>query len=229
MDAQPEPALPHVTLILALDFPDDRVAELAAQIATLRAATGAFSPVVVTTSAEVAAIAELGCPVEYVMPYGDWVALQDPERWPAYVEERLNAAVRAHRPGNVLIVAGQPAEGIDRNLYGCLLRLSATAPPESPELDAIAARLATIEATLASLAEEPVVAELAAATLEIARVDESVVQLTKKADRLARQVREATAKPPGLRQRLREAATGMGKSTAGKRARGAKKDTGKSS
>jgi hypothetical protein len=59
------------------------------------------------------------------MPYGDWSKVQDPSRWISYLEERLRSAVEVHRPSNIFIVGKLPTgDAIDRNLYGCTLRLT---------------------------------------------------------------------------------------------------------
>ncbi|HEY7033823.1 MAG TPA: hypothetical protein VH482_20975 [Thermomicrobiales bacterium] len=208
MHAEQRPAKP-VSLVLLLDLPEERLTSLVAQVAALRTMTRGFEPVFVVDTTALGAIGEVGCPVEYVMPYADWTTIQDPSRWASYLEERLNAIVRTHAPKNVLIATGEvPAEGLDLNLYGCLLRLSASAPPEpagSPGLAAIASELASIDAKLARLADETVSSKLAPVTLSLVELSAGVAQLREKVDRLTRLVRDGQVRRPGLRQRLREA------------------------
>jgi hypothetical protein len=112
-------------LVLAINLEEEALRRLVEQVACLQQETMAFEPVFVTSSADFRLFDSFGFNIEHVMSYGDWSRLQDPARWIHYLEVRLDAIVRTYSPSNILIASGFAGNGeLDKNLYGCLMRLS---------------------------------------------------------------------------------------------------------
>jgi hypothetical protein len=114
------------TLVLAIDLDEAEIQRLVEQLTVLRQETLVFDPIYVTSSPDLRVFRNPTFGVEHVMSYEDWSKVQDPTRWILYLETRLQSIVRTYGPANILIAGGITREGgIDKNLYGALLRLSA--------------------------------------------------------------------------------------------------------
>jgi hypothetical protein len=145
---------PVTTLVLAIELADPKVLQLAQQLATLREATRAFVPLLVSSCPSLKAIRELGILHEYVIPYPEWSASRDPAAWGTYVLNRVKLINNEARPGNIMIAGDLlKSKGIDRNLYGAFLTLTPPPPPQPEAPDPVKEELSLINMNLTVLDE----------------------------------------------------------------------------
>jgi hypothetical protein len=180
------------TLVLAIDLDEAEIKRLVEQLTVLRQETLVFDPIYVTSSPNLSIFQNPTFGVEHVMSYDDWSKVQDPTRWILYLETRLNSIVRTYGPANILIAGDITREGgIDKNLYGALLRLSTggtVGDRLSAKIDEVAEEVELINLNLLSIEKK-----LDGATKSILKrlVDPKAVQ----------RFRQALQKPPATTTR----------------------------
>jgi hypothetical protein len=145
---------PVTTLVLALELPDQQVMRIAKQLASLREATRAFVPMLVSSCPSLKAIRDLGILHEYLVSYQEWSVSRDPAAWSGYALNRVKLINNEVHPGNILIAGDLlRVNGIDRNLYGALLTLIPP-PPSAPELPGLVKdEIAAVDKRIAALDE----------------------------------------------------------------------------
>lgn len=93
-----------VTLVVTFGLAGDALDKVVADIAWQQTYHLAFIPLFLVDTTETLPLRRRGYLYEYVMPMADWAAFDDPERWPDYVQSRIDAVIDTWRPNRIVTV-----------------------------------------------------------------------------------------------------------------------------